>query len=296
MARMVLLAVAVALGSAVIAVAGHAPADVDSYTGCLNTSSGTFANVAMGETPLAPCKDKEIEVHLGGGDVTGVVAGSGLSGGGSEGQVALGVDSSAVVTAIQPGFGLSGGGSGGDVTLAIDPTTIQRRVTTNCEAADGSIAKINEDGTAVCRPHAALGLVATLDAGTVHATGSDDPDLCDEGHNEGGTAGPFTSTAGPVHLEPGVYQAVPRGFRWQIGKTVARDDADIFYQGEVVAKLGGARFERYVSTRGLFADSDTDWGSFTVVFGADVNLEISAYAWACSDVEAGGAVDIVRIA
>src|SRR5918995_4880429 len=105
-----------------------------------------------------------------------------------------------------------------------------------------------------------------------------------------GTAGPFTSTAGPVHLEPGVYQVVPRGFRWQIGKTVARDDADIFYQGEVVAKLGGARFERYVSTRGLFADSDTDWGSFTVVFGADVNLEISAYAWACSDVEAGGAV------
>ena len=167
----------------------------------------------MGETPLAPCKDKEIEVHLGGGDVTGVVAGSGLSGGGSDGQVALGVDSSAVVTAIQPGFGLSGGGSGGDVTLAIDPTTIQRGVTTNCEAADGSIAKINEDGTAVCRPHAALGLVATLDAGTVHATGSDDPDLCDEGHNEGGTAGPFTSTAGPVHLEPGVYQAVPRGFR-----------------------------------------------------------------------------------
>jgi len=138
-------------------------------------------------------------------------------------------------------------------------------------------------------------LVATLDAGVVAASGSQDTSLCDDGFNEGGQAGPFTSTAGPVELDEGVYLVVPRGFRWEISKTVARDDADVFYAGQVIAQLGST-FIRQFNTRGLIVEPDRNWGLFTVgPSGTSVSLEISAEAWACSHAEIGGSVAIVRI-
>src|SRR5262245_49093070 len=179
-----LTTVGVAIGPALYALAGHEVGTVPSYTGCLNTSSGTIASVAVGSEPLAACKDKETTVHVSGGDISRVTPGAGLTGGGTQGNVDLAVDSSTIVTGVAAGFGLTGGASGGDVTLAADPAVLQRRVTTNCDAAGGSIAKINQDGTAVCRLDENLGYVATLDAGTVLAVGSTDTDLCDEGFNE----------------------------------------------------------------------------------------------------------------
>lgn len=71
---------------------------VTHYAGCLNTNAspgGTFANVAVGETPSKPCGNGQLLVHLSGGDVTavGTAAGSGLSGGKDNGAAALALDS-----------------------------------------------------------------------------------------------------------------------------------------------------------------------------------------------------------
>ncbi|MDD4995392.1 MAG: hypothetical protein PHW53_02950 [Patescibacteria group bacterium] len=137
----------------------------------------------------------------GGGDITGVTAGAGLSGGGLTGDVALsidygqtqkrvnnpcpdgqainyiGSDGSVFCVAVGVGTGdltdvLAGGGinvtnSGGpQPSVAINPTYTQRRVSSSC-AAGTSIRVINEDGTVSCQPDTnAGGDITGVTAGT----------------------------------------------------------------------------------------------------------------------------------
>jgi hypothetical protein len=73
------------------------------------------------------------------GTITGVTAGTALTGGGSSGGVTLNVDTTKVVTGITAGTGLTGGGSGGLQTLNLDTTKVPRLTTGNTFTGDQTV-------------------------------------------------------------------------------------------------------------------------------------------------------------
>jgi hypothetical protein len=93
-----LVAFAVAAAFAGGAIAAFPDTNVETYTGCLNvggTSGGTVNQVALGLSPLKACGSNQRVVHLGGGDITKVAAGSGLTASptaGDNGAVTLSLD------------------------------------------------------------------------------------------------------------------------------------------------------------------------------------------------------------
>ena len=72
--------------------ADHTSASVAGYTGCLKTGgtgNGTVYALREGSTPLVPCKSSEKTIHLSGGDITAIIAGTGLDGGATSGAATL---------------------------------------------------------------------------------------------------------------------------------------------------------------------------------------------------------------
>lgn len=92
--RMVLAAALVVVMGAAAggAVAAFPDTNVDTFTGCVNTG-GQIGAVANGASPLKACGSNESVIHLSGGDITKVTAGSGLTGGGDNGAVSLSLSS-----------------------------------------------------------------------------------------------------------------------------------------------------------------------------------------------------------
>src|SRR5262245_38090135 len=67
---------------------------VTNFAACLGTSGGNggmFTHVAMGDNPSSACNAGQVLVHLSGGDITSVNAGTGLSGGSANGAATLGI-------------------------------------------------------------------------------------------------------------------------------------------------------------------------------------------------------------
>lgn len=61
----------------------------------------------------------------------------------------IGCHSFGAITGITAGTGLTGGGTSGNVILAVDPTVVQARVTGSCTGR-GAVSSINQDGTINC--------------------------------------------------------------------------------------------------------------------------------------------------
>lgn len=68
------------------------------------------------------------------------------------------------ITGVIAGAGLTGGGTTGDVILAVDTALVQRRVTTTCSTGQ-AVRSIAQDGTAVCEPMGGGGDVTGVIAG-----------------------------------------------------------------------------------------------------------------------------------
>lgn len=67
----------------------------------------------------------------------------------ADGSVTCGATGLGDITGVTAGFGLTGGGSAGDISLAGDPTVLQRRVSSTCPAGN-AIFGINQNGTVAC--------------------------------------------------------------------------------------------------------------------------------------------------
>lgn len=66
------------------------------------------------------------------------------------------------ITGVAAGAGLSGGGASGDVTLAVNPMLVQSRVSGTCPAGQ-ALQSVNENGTVVCQT---VGDITAVIAGT----------------------------------------------------------------------------------------------------------------------------------
>jgi hypothetical protein len=112
------------------------------------------------------------------GTISGVAAGTGLTGGGNSGPVTLSVDTTKVVTAVTAGAGLTGGGTGGSQILSVDATKVPLLASANTFTGTNTFASPVAFAPGQTFPGTGTGTISSVNAGT--------------GLTGGGVSGPVT--------------------------------------------------------------------------------------------------------
>jgi outer membrane lipoprotein-sorting protein len=144
--------------------AGGVTCGVDANAGGTVTSVGSGAGLLGG--PITGAGALAVDTAAIQARVTGTCpAGQYVQAIDETGTVSCGLDANAggTITEVVAGTGLSGGGTTGAVSLAVNPATVQARVSGGCGPA-GAIQTVNGDGTVGCAAQVGFDplLVATL--------------------------------------------------------------------------------------------------------------------------------------
>jgi hypothetical protein len=118
---------------------GHVTLNVDTTRVPLLASANIFSGSNTFSSPVTFAAGQTFP-GTGNGTITGVTAGTALTGGGTTGAVTLNVDTTKVVTAVNAGTGLTGGGTGGAQTLTVDPTKVPLLASANTFAGSNKFS------------------------------------------------------------------------------------------------------------------------------------------------------------